>query len=373
MQPGQAPPSPHPAPPQPVPGQAPPYGPPPGPAPDRSRPPNGRRIGAWAVDAAVVLAIAAGLWGLAFDHLGSVLPTHLSTQAAESVYGLLFSGGDVESVVRELGARAWRDVVATVQRTILLIILAEFAYHFALVLWKGRTLGRMVADLKVRRAGAAPETAPAGKRAFLAVSGPGLPASLVRALATAAAGTGLYGAAWILLVHGQFLPSVLVWLLSVGLLVLNIVLALAGKRRSVSDRIARTAIVRTTGYAQAAQAAVDAGRYLQATGAATAQTARQGAERLAQNPAVGQFKDKGREQIDRALAGRQAQQLGQAGRRFADRVKTAYEEKARPRRSEASAEGPPPPVPPGAPPVPPGPQAPGTPPARPGPPLPPGP
>jgi uncharacterized RDD family membrane protein YckC len=298
--------------------------PPSPPAADGDPAPRGQRIASWAIDAGIILVIAVILGVSAVENLQSSVATRVAVGVPETVYGLLFSGADVEQAAEDVGGTVWRAIVSTVQRTILLIILIEAAYHFAMVAWKGRTVGRLVTDLQVRRVKRvhAPKEAPASRwKAIRAVTGPGVLPSLARALATVAAGSGLYGAAWIILIHGGFGLAFLTWLAAVGLLVANIIAAMVGGRRTVGDVIAGTVVVRTLNYAKAAAAAERARAAVQASGQVAAQVGRESAERVAQSQTVRQLKETGANWRDQVKASDSGRRLGKAGQDLATRVK----------------------------------------------------
>lgn len=316
-------------------GFAPPGKTPRPPAADGDPAPRGKRIASWAIDGGIILVIAVILGASAVENLHTSVATRVAINVPETVWGLLFSGADVDEAAKDVGGAVWRAIVSTVQRTILLIILIEAAYHFLMVAWKGRTFGRLITDLQVRRADPSkwrPSNGPPVSRwkAMKAVTGPGAAPALARALATAATGSGLYGLAWILLIHGGFGLAFLTWLAAVGLLITNIVVALAGRRRSVSDMLARTVVVRTRNYAKAAEAAQRARYAVQASGQVAVQVGREGAERVAQSPTVQQFKDTGARWRDQVKASDSGQRLGRAGQNLANRVKDAYDEKRNP-------------------------------------------
>jgi uncharacterized RDD family membrane protein YckC len=283
------------------------------PAADGDPAPRGKRIGAWAIDGGIILVIAVILGASTIENLQSSVATRVAVSVPETIYGLLFSGADVKQAASDVGGTVWRTIVSAVQRTILLIILIEAAYHFVMVAWKGRTAGRLVTDLQVRRykrERPPHEAAMSRWKAFTAVTGPGVFPALARALATAAAASGLYGLAWIILIHGSFGLAFLTWLAAVGLLVANILTALLGKRRSLSDVLAGTVVVRTRNYAEAAERA----RYaVEASGQVAAQVGRESAERVAQSQAVQQLKDTGARWRDQVKASEPGRRLGKAG------------------------------------------------------------
>jgi uncharacterized RDD family membrane protein YckC len=301
------------------------------PAADGDPAPRGKRIGAWAIDGGIILVIAAILGASAIENLQSSVATRVAVSVPETIYGLLFSGADVQQAASDVGGTVWRTIVSAVQRTILLIILIEAAYHFVMVAWKGRTVGRLVTDLQVRRRHRERHLNAARRsrwEAFKAVTGPGVFPALARALATAAAASGLYGLAWIILIHGSFGLAFLTWLAAVGLLVANIVTAMFGKRRrSVSDVLAGTVVVRTRNYAKAAEAAERAREAAQASSQVAVQVGRESAERIAQSQTVQQLKDTGARWRDQVKASDSGRRIGKAGQGLATRVKSVYDEK----------------------------------------------
>jgi hypothetical protein len=275
----------------------------------------------------------------AIESIQSSVATRVAVNVPGELYGLLFSGANVEQAAADLGGTAWRTIVSKVQRTILLIILIEAAYHFVMVAWKGRTVGRLVTDLQVRRLDRSRWERPVparGWKAFKRVNGPGVLPSLARALVTAATGSGLYGLSWIVLIHGHFGLAFLTWLAAIGLVVANILFALLGKRRSLSDRASRTIVVRTLNYAKAAAAAERARHAALASAQIAAQAGRERAGRVAQSPTVRQLKDTGARWRDQAKASDSGRRLGRAGQKFANRVKDVYDEKR-----DAGSGGPP--------------------------------
>jgi uncharacterized RDD family membrane protein YckC len=301
------------------------------PAADGDPAPRWKRIGAWAIDGGIILVIAIILSVSTIEDLQSSVATRVAVSVPETIYGLLFSGADVQEAAADVGGTVWRTIVKAVQRTILLIILIEAAYHFVMVAWKGRTVGRLVTDLQVRRHNRErpPTDAPVSRwKAFKAVTGPGVFPALVRALATVAAASGLYGLAWIILIHGSFGLAFLTWLAAVGLLVANILTAMLGKRRrSLSDVLAGTVVVRTRNYAKAAEAAERARGAVQASSQVAVQVGRESAERVAQSQTVQQLKDTGARWRDQVKASDSGRRIGKAGQGLATRVKGVYDEK----------------------------------------------
>ncbi|MGA5272632.1 hypothetical protein ACPCKL_02345 [Streptomyces cellulosae] len=59
---------------------------------------------------------------------------------------------------------------------------------------------------------------------------------------TTAADVAVYAVACVLLVEGEIVLSVLVWLVAVALFLLNALPVLGGRRRSLADRVAGTSV-----------------------------------------------------------------------------------------------------------------------------------
>ncbi|WP_433323853.1 RDD family protein [Spirillospora sp. CA-294931] len=290
--------------------------------------PLGRRLGAWAVDAGLLLvaAILLGVmtWGRLQDYVaGAGLPA----KALKAGSGLLTSGGDVEKIAADFGVDVWDKFVGYVVQAIVLLVLIELVYHFVATLWKGRTLGKVALDVRVCRFADGART-------------PGPAAAFRRALAATLAGTGVYAVAWIFLLQGWFFLSVVAWAAAVAVFTANLLpLPFARTRRTLNDLLSGTVVVRAGTHRQAAEAARQG-----------AQAVRENAGRLAQHDRVQsalrsdqarRAQDLGRQALE-SERGRQAQDLG---RKLGDRVKN------RARRQPPS--GPPQLPPPSSPQVPP--------------------
>ncbi|MQY09195.1 RDD family protein [Actinomadura macrotermitis] len=256
--------------------------PPPPPAPgDGEAAPRARRFAAWAIDAALLAAVAVLLGGMTWGRLHEHFVEHAPLRALQAVAGLAGSGGDVRAAAGDVGGDLWGALVTDIEQALLLLVLAELVYQFAALAWTGRTLGKAAMDIRVR----APHRD---------ARGIGMARAARRALITTATGTGLYAFAWILLLEGLFLFSVLLWLAAVAAFVVNAVPTLAGtRRRSIADVAGGTVVVRARTYQRAA--------------AAAQRLARDNAALLAQNE--------------------HARQVQDAGRRIGGRLKGAYQER----------------------------------------------
>jgi hypothetical protein len=312
------------------------YGPPPVPLPAVPPPgapeeppaaaPRGRRLAAWGIDTCVLAGAAILLGMMTWGRLNGLLGDGLWGDALTATGGLLLSGGDIQQAAEDFGMGLWNKVVSAIEQALLLLILIEFLHQFAGQAFAGRTVGKAVLDLRVENARSAKS------RAFR------------RSLVTTAGGTGLYCIAWILLLHGLFFFSLVMWLAAVAVFLANSVPALFGaRRRTFADLAAGTALTRADGYRRAAEAAKQGAAIAwdgtQAAGQVAGQAVRDNAARLAQAESMQralqsdrarQVQDLGRRSAARvqgAMQGERAQQVGDMGKRFGGRLKNAYQER----------------------------------------------
>ncbi|MFD1658586.1 RDD family protein [Streptomyces caeni] len=180
-----------------------------------------RRFLAWFIDFALVVVAASGLAMLTFHRI-SALFTDVPGLAAKSGLDLLTSRGDVVRASEGLGLSLWHTTVLYVEQGFGLLVVAAFLYQWASLALAGRTLGKALTGLKV--------TPAAPSRAAL------------RAAVTTTADVAVYALACILLVEGQFVLSVLVWVAAVVVFFLNALPVLSAGRRSLADRVAGTAV-----------------------------------------------------------------------------------------------------------------------------------
>lgn len=246
--------------------------------------PRFRRLMAWGIDTALLWVVAVLLGMMTWGRLQSYVAEDLPQKALAATGGLLFSGGDVEKAATDFGAGVWGTFTSAVYQALALLVLVELLYQFVAQTWAGRTLGKAVMDIRVRAAA----TGDARK--------PGKAGAFRRALVTTAGGTGLYCLAWVVLLEGMFFAAVLVWLFAVVVFVANSLPALfGGRRRTLADMLAGTAVVRAGVYQRAVAAAVQgAGRAwdgTQAAGRAVRDAARQN---LGQSERAQQVQDMGK-------------------------------------------------------------------------------
>lgn len=183
--------------------------------------PKIRRVLAWVVDFALVVALASGLAVLTFHRI-TALVTDVPGLAARSGFDLLTSRGDVIEASEQLGRSLWDTSVLYVEQAFGLLTVATFLYQWVCLAFTGRTLGKALTGLKVT---------------------PRLPGrAALRAAVTTAADVAVYAVACVLLVEGQFALSVLVWVIAVGLFLFNALPVLGPARRSLADRMAGTSV-----------------------------------------------------------------------------------------------------------------------------------
>ncbi|MCP8711940.1 RDD family protein [Streptomyces sp. AC04842] len=180
-----------------------------------------RRATAWLIDFALVAALASLLAVLTFNRM-SALVTDVPELAARGGFDLLTSRGDVLDASAGLGTSLWDKSVGYVQQAFGLLVVAAFLYQWACLALAGRTVGKALTGLKVT-----PRTP---RRAAL------------RAAVTTATDVAVYAVACVLLVEGEIVLSVLVWLVAVALFLLNALPVLGGRRRSLADRVAGTSM-----------------------------------------------------------------------------------------------------------------------------------
>ena len=183
--------------------------------------PKLRRAVAWFIDFALVAAAASVLAVLTFHRI-SALVTDVPDLATRSGFDLLSSRGDVISASQTLGLSLWDKSVLYVEEAFGLLVVVTFLYQWACLALAGRTLGKGLLGLKVT-------PAPARRIAL-------------RAAVSTTADVAVYAGACVLLIEGQFLLSVLVWLMAVAVFLVNALPVLSPSRRSLADRVAGTAV-----------------------------------------------------------------------------------------------------------------------------------
>nr|WP_169732025.1 RDD family protein [Glycomyces arizonensis] len=274
-------------------------------------PKTGRRIAARAIDLAVLSLALFLLAALTIDAITEKATHVLPEQVIGAVTNVLFSAGDVGAATDEVGDSAWNLIVSRVQTSVLILIGFHFAYETAANLWQGRTLGRMLLDLRI--------VGPGGSKARFG-------RSLWRAAVTVVCTGGLYGLAWIALLHGSFIGGFVLWLLAVAVLVAYVAPALFGSaRRSLGDLVAGTRTVHAGAYATAGRTVLRAAQ----AGSSAARNAAQRVpvQRLADSYQVRRAKETGGRWAARAADSEQGRRLRQLGATAGDRFKDVYRQR----------------------------------------------
>ncbi|MFF3227477.1 RDD family protein [Nocardia suismassiliense] len=206
--------------------------------------PVNRRIVAWAVDFAVIVAAAVLLGSVTHYRIADYLSGWPGI-AQSGGWNLFRANGDWGGAGKAFGWDVFGEVLRLIAEAFLALVLIVFVYHFACLLWKGRTLGKFLLDIRVHAL-----TGPRGRL--------GKWQSGRRALASTVVDVGLYSAACIALLAGKFVLSLALWHIAVIALVLNAAPVASASRRTVIDRIAGTTVVRAGLYQKSWQTARDA-------------------------------------------------------------------------------------------------------------------
>ncbi|MFI0352755.1 RDD family protein [Actinomadura sp. 9N407] len=202
-----------------------------------------RRAAAWSIDFALVIAVAVALGAWTWTRIGALI-TSVPALAEKSAWGLLSSRGDVKGASVDFGLSLWGTASGYVVQAFAALVLIAFLYHFAALTWKGRTLGKLALDLRVE---------PSGRDRL------GKGQALARAASAGVADVGLYALACCLLLRGDFVLSVTLWVLAVAVFWLNALPVLFPGNRTFTDRVTGTRVARShllrAAAGQAAQAA----------------------------------------------------------------------------------------------------------------------
>ncbi|XVQ08408.1 RDD family protein [Spirillospora sp. CA-255316] len=278
----------------------------------------GRRTAAWGIDFAlvVVLAVALGSWTWTRT---TELITNVPALAQESAWQVLTSRGDVKGASVDFGLSLWNTATSYVVQAFAALVLIVFVYHFAALAWKGRTVGKLVLDLRVQP----------HRRARL-----GKGQALLRAGAATLTDIGLYALACCLLLEGLFVLSVLCWAIAVAVFWANALPLLFPGRRTLHDRMAGTHVARAHLYRAAAAQAVHGGQR-------AVQGARQGAQRLAENERLQRLRESDPAQRMQGLGRDAAGKATETSRKALDKAKRTYADR-RSERGERSGATPPP-------------------------------
>lgn len=200
----------------------------------------GRRALGWLIDYLIVMVPGMILVGFGLTSLVHGLPGYVGGVAAEvgvsHLLGLITHRGSADGAVRAVASREWLDLALPLIVALLAVPLLQFLYQMSLLLWRERTVGKMVADTRVRMADADAYPRFAIRRAF----------------ATTLVETGLVGAGLALAVYGEVSAGGIVLAVAIVVWWVNLLPVFGPGHRTVVDRVSGTVVVRRELYAQVA-------------------------------------------------------------------------------------------------------------------------
>ncbi|MFI1212427.1 RDD family protein [Streptomyces sp. NPDC020802] len=187
------------------------------------RPSTVRRVLAWSIDFALVLIGAYLLGVFAAQRIAEAF-TDLPDLTMPGGWDLLTLDDKALDPLQQYGRELWDRTAVIVIQSFAFLAAGTFLYHWVLLTFGGRTLGKRLLGLRVtpHRAG---------------------PAAL-RAAVTTLTDVACFSLACCLLTAGAFLASFAVWLLAVAAFWFNALSALSPSGRSLADRLAGTCVIR---------------------------------------------------------------------------------------------------------------------------------
>ncbi len=194
--------------------------------------PVGRRAMAWLLDDAVVFVFGLLLMIITMHRISASFTTVMGLKG-KSFWDVLSSSDDIVHNSLEL----WRSSVVDAEEALAVLVLLEFAYVFAGLAMKGRTLGKALLDVQVRVpvGGVADGDLTVGQAAR-------------RAGITTLTNTGLYSLSLVVLLNGSFALSFGVWVIAVAAFWVNVLPITGTYRRTLADRAAGTVVIRTNPF-----------------------------------------------------------------------------------------------------------------------------
>ncbi|MGH3736751.1 MAG: RDD family protein [Micromonosporaceae bacterium] len=229
--------------------------------------PRLRRLLAWGADFGVLVLVATLLGGVTYQRITGLISGSVAL-AGSDVWDLLFSGGDIGGVAAEAGTALWRSAVNKVIQGFAALVVVAFLYQTVALAWTGRTVGKLLTDLRV--------SAPGRER------GIGTGRAMRRAAITAVADVGVFAVACILLLRGWWLAAVLCWVAAVVVFWVQVLPILGASRRTLADRVAGTEVVTGGVYQAVLDHAGRSGEYASQGLAYGRELASEGRERLAE-------------------------------------------------------------------------------------------
>jgi hypothetical protein len=203
-----------------------------------------RRAIGWLVDYVIVMVPGLALVVLAMATIVQGLPAYVGAVGGEFGWGrlvrLIIHSGVEATTLRSTFSAEWIGFMMPLLGALLVVPVLQCAYQLTFLLWRGRTVGMMLVDVRIGMPGSdAPR--PARNRV------------LRRALLTTGLETGLLGVALFAVVLGQFGAGIALWGIAVLAFWLNALPAVGPSRRTIVDRLAGTVVVRTSMYADLAE------------------------------------------------------------------------------------------------------------------------
>ncbi|MGH3647109.1 MAG: RDD family protein [Micromonosporaceae bacterium] len=190
--------------------------------------PRIRRALAWAVDFGLLVLIAAALAGVTYQRITSLISGNVAL-AGSDAWDLIFSRGDLGGAAAEAGTALWRSAVNKVIQGFVVLVVIAFLYQAVALAWTGRTVGKLLTDIRV--------SAPGRERGIGAGRAAG------RTAVTAVTDVGVFAVACILLLRGWWLAAVLCWVAAVVAFWVQVLPILGRSRRTLADRAAGTEVV----------------------------------------------------------------------------------------------------------------------------------
>ncbi|PXX58749.1 putative RDD family membrane protein YckC [Nocardia tenerifensis] len=227
-------------------------------------------------------------------------------------WDLFRANGDWGGAGKAFGRDVFGEILLLIGEAFVVLVLSVFAYQFAALAWKGRTLGKFLLDIRVHSL-----TDSRGRLSRWQAAR--------RAAASTVVDVGLYSAACVALLAGKFVLSLVLWVAAVSALVLNAV-PLAGGRTAI-DRLAGTTVVRAGLYRKSWQAARDAAILERGTqGAqvgmervqAVTDAMKQQAQQLAEDERLRRLRESARSAPLRRLGQDAGRHTGEAARQLLD-------------------------------------------------------
>lgn len=219
-----------------------------------------RRVIAWLVDYLIVMVPGLALIVFALAGMLHSLPAYIAAVGGGVGWSHLLHLITHHEVggIGEVASDEWTSFALPLIGALAAVPTIQFGYQAAMLSWKRRTVGQLITDSRVeaRRGGRI---------------------GLRRAAAVTVVETGLVAVAFIMTTLGYFTIGMAVWAGAVAAFWVNAITLLGRRRRSLVDRIAGTAVIRTALFTHAADRVI--GSFHAVSGVAT--TGRQQATTLA--------------------------------------------------------------------------------------------